>query len=115
MQKLTTFLTVFSLILGCPQLSLAEPPKISTVATDLLDLSPEKCLDNAEKTIEQSPMTVITKGEDFVAGTWKDYKGMILCRETSTKQIVVIFMVAGQGNERVELIAAKLADIFRNQ
>ncbi|MGK7946879.1 MAG: hypothetical protein AB4058_20670 [Microcystaceae cyanobacterium] len=115
MQKLTAFLTLSSLLLSLPQISLAEPPKISTVATDLLDLSPQQCLENAEKTIQKSPMAVTTKGEDFVAGTWEDYKGMILCRATSTNQIVVVFMVAGQGSEQVELIAAKLADIFRNQ
>ncbi|MGK7931468.1 MAG: hypothetical protein AB4041_08540 [Microcystaceae cyanobacterium] len=115
MQKLTTVLTLFTLLFSLPKLSLAEPPKISTVATDLLDLSPQECLENAEETIAKSPMTVSTKGGDFVAGTWNDYKGMILCRQTSTKQMVVVFMVAGQGNESVSAIAAKLADIFRNQ
>ncbi len=114
MNQLRTLLALLTLSLGITMPSLAEPPNISTVATDLLDLSPERCLLKAEQTLEQSPMTLTTKGSDFVAGTWENYKAMILCRSTSADQMIVVFMVAGQGTEQVELIAARLADLFRN-
>lgn len=100
---------------GIPLVALAEPPAISTVATDLLDISPEVCLKKAEKSLEDSPITLTRKETDFVAGTWQNYKAMILCRSTSVNKMVVVFMVAGEDTENVEKIAAKLADSFRNR
>jgi hypothetical protein len=115
MKKYLSLLMILGGFLGFSSLTLATPPNISTVATDLLDLSPETCLAKAEKTLKASPMTLTTKGEDFVAGTWQDYKAMILCRATSNNKMIVIFMVAGLGNEKVELMAAKLSDTFKRQ
>ncbi len=113
--KVWSSLILSGWVWGIPAFAWANPPLISTVATDLLDISPQMCLTKAEKTIELSPMTMTTKGEDFVAGTWKDYKAMILCRSTSVNKIVVVYTVAGEGNEQVESIASRLADIFRHQ